>query len=269
MFQSFDFSTLLQNIQSLVIIIFVLAAAFAIIKLVKFFTHNSDSNSILDNHKNLNTENNILIGHINNDSNAFRSALVNSDDKSVSEVTYNNFLTRLKEIEKLYGNRDQEIHIHLHTPGGELFFGKLIAMAIYEWPGRTIAHIHSYSASAGTLIAVSCDDIHMDHHSMLGPVDPQIKFKNDEFEISIVNYLEISKTTSVNNERKLDNFLHCIRVSFFQQIMDEFLGLLTTILNKNYSKDDSDLIIKELVYGKCHAYLLNKTYCKKIGLNIK
>jgi len=269
MFYSFDFTTLLQNVQSLVSIIFVLSAAFAIIKLVKFFTHNSDSNSILDNHQNLNTENNILIGHVNNDSNALRTALVNSSDKSVSEVTYNQFLLRLKEIEKLYETRDQEIHIHLHTPGGELFFGKLIAMAIYEWPGKTIAHIHSYSASAGTLIAIACDEIHMDHHSMLGPIDPQVDLKNSSRMTSIVTYEKVAKDIDVKKDDDMDKLFHMLRVYEYKYIMDEFLPLLDTILCKNYEKDTVQSIIKELVYEKCHTHLLNKTYCKKIGLNIK
>lgn len=53
------------------------------------------------------------------------------------------------------------LEIHFNTPGGSVFEGKEIAAAISNFPGKTIAHIVSLCASAGTSIAIACDEVLM------------------------------------------------------------------------------------------------------------
>jgi ClpP class serine protease len=69
---------------------------------------------------------------------------------------------------------DRSIEILLHTPGGLVLAATQIAWALADHPGRVVAVVPHYAMSGGTLIALAADEIVMDSHAALGPVDPQI-----------------------------------------------------------------------------------------------
>ena len=48
--------------------------------------------------------------------------------------------------------------------------------------------IPNYAYSAGTVLAMSGDDIHMDYYSLLGPIDPQVQSQNGTF-VPALGYL--------------------------------------------------------------------------------
>lgn len=58
-------------------------------------------------------------------------------------------------------DHNQPLNIRFNTPGGDVFVGKEIAAAIKNYPGKTIGHVDSLCASAGTSIAISCDEVEM------------------------------------------------------------------------------------------------------------
>jgi ClpP class serine protease len=66
------------------------------------------------------------------------------------------------------------IEIVLHTPGGLVLAASQIAAALADHPGRVTAVVPHYAMSGGTLIALAADEIVLDPHSALGPVDPQL-----------------------------------------------------------------------------------------------
>jgi ClpP class serine protease len=66
------------------------------------------------------------------------------------------------------------IEIILHTPGGLVLAAQQIASALADHDGRVTAVVPHYAMSGGTLIAMSADEIVVDAHSALGPVDPQL-----------------------------------------------------------------------------------------------
>jgi ClpP class serine protease len=68
----------------------------------------------------------------------------------------------------------QPIEIILHTPGGLVLAASQIARALADHPARVTAVIPHYAMSGGTLIALSADEVLVDRHSALGPVDPQL-----------------------------------------------------------------------------------------------
>ena len=53
------------------------------------------------------------------------------------------------------------LHIHINSPGGDVFEGRAIMAAINRFEGKTIAHIDSLCASAATSIALACDEVEM------------------------------------------------------------------------------------------------------------
>jgi ClpP class serine protease len=68
----------------------------------------------------------------------------------------------------------QPIEIILHTPGGLVIAARQIAAALADHEGKVTAVVPHYAMSGGTLIALAADEIVMDAHAALGPVDPQL-----------------------------------------------------------------------------------------------
>jgi ClpP class serine protease len=66
------------------------------------------------------------------------------------------------------------IEIILHTPGGLVLAATQIAQALGDHDGRVVAVVPHYAMSGGTLIALAADEIVIDRHAALGPVDPQL-----------------------------------------------------------------------------------------------
>jgi ClpP class serine protease len=69
---------------------------------------------------------------------------------------------------------ERAIEIILHTPGGLVLAATQIADALADHPGKVTAIVPHYAMSGGTLIALAADEIVMDAHAALGPVDPQL-----------------------------------------------------------------------------------------------
>src|SRR5438445_7646686 len=66
------------------------------------------------------------------------------------------------------------IEIILHTPGGLVLAASQIARALGDHDGRVVAVVPHYAMSGGTRIALAADEIILDRHAALGPVDPQL-----------------------------------------------------------------------------------------------
>lgn len=71
-------------------------------------------------------------------------------------------------------DKDTPIDLVVHAPGGLVLAALQIANAISAHPGRVTVHIPHYAMSGATLIALAADEIVMDDHAVLGPVDPQV-----------------------------------------------------------------------------------------------
>ena len=66
------------------------------------------------------------------------------------------------------------IEIVLHTPGGLVLAARQIASALSDHDGKITAVVPHYAMSGGTMIALAADEILVDAHAALGPIDPQI-----------------------------------------------------------------------------------------------
>lgn len=72
-------------------------------------------------------------------------------------------------------DRSKGLDLILHTPGGDAAATESIVDYLRDMFGNDIRAIVPHLAlSAGTMIALSCNQILMGRHSALGPVDPQI-----------------------------------------------------------------------------------------------
>jgi len=68
----------------------------------------------------------------------------------------------------------RSIEIVLHTPGGMVIAARQIATALADHDGHVTAVVPHYAMSGGTMIALAADEIVVDAHASLGPVDPQL-----------------------------------------------------------------------------------------------
>jgi ClpP class serine protease len=70
--------------------------------------------------------------------------------------------------------RGRPIDVILHTPGGMVLAAQQIAAALADHDGKVTAIVPHYAMSGGTLISLAADEIRLDPHAALGPVDPQL-----------------------------------------------------------------------------------------------
>src|SRR3981189_1093157 len=69
---------------------------------------------------------------------------------------------------------DVPLDIILHTPGGLVLAALQIARAIREHKAKVTVFVPHYAMSGGTLLALAANEIIMNKHSVLGPMDPQV-----------------------------------------------------------------------------------------------
>lgn len=69
---------------------------------------------------------------------------------------------------------DVPLDIVIHTPVGLVLAAVQIACAVRFHRGRVTVFVPHYAFSGGTLIALAADEIVMQEHAVLGPVDPQL-----------------------------------------------------------------------------------------------
>lgn len=70
--------------------------------------------------------------------------------------------------------KDTPIDLIVHAPGGLALAALQIAHAIRTHTAKVTVHVPHYAMSGATLIALAADEIVMDDHAVLGPVDPQV-----------------------------------------------------------------------------------------------
>jgi ClpP class serine protease len=71
-------------------------------------------------------------------------------------------------------DKEMELDLVVHTPGGLVLASLQIARALKRRPGKVRVFIPHHAMSGGTLIALAADQIVMSPHAVLGPVDPQV-----------------------------------------------------------------------------------------------
>lgn len=81
------------------------------------------------------------------------------------------------------------LFVILTTPGGSLNPLKRIVTVFRHHYKRVCFIIPDYAYSAGTILAMSGDEIWMNYYSALGPVDPQVQTKDGHF-VAALGYLD-------------------------------------------------------------------------------
>ncbi len=152
------------------------------------------------------------------------------------------------------------IDIIIHTPGGVALAASQIANALADHKAKVRVIVPHYAMSGGTLIALAADEIVMDKHAVLGPVDPQL---GSEPAASLVKIKELKDIKDIKDETlvKID-----IGEKALTQMKETVVNILT---KKGYSEQDSLKIAQELSSGRwTHDFPITVEHASQLGLKV-
>jgi ClpP class serine protease len=154
---------------------------------------------------------------------------------------------------------DQPIDLVLHTPGGLVLAAEQIALALLERTGKVTVFVPHYAMSGGTLLALTADQIVMDPHAVLGPVDPQI---GDMPAASIVRLLELKPTRQISDEM-------LVLTDVAQKARLQVAAFVDHVLLKHLPKERAALLATALSEGRwTHDFPITVDMAKQFGLPV-
>ena len=160
------------------------------------------------------------------------------------------------------------IDMIIHTPGGIALAATQIAVALKAHPAKKTVIVPHYAMSGGTMIALAADEILMDPHAVIGPVDPQLANKDGQFAAASV--IKAVKEKPVDKVADATLML----ADDAQKAQVQMIAFVRQILQGKCADQNVDKIISELVMGKyTHDYPIFPERakelfgdCVKIGL---
>ncbi|NPB08976.1 MAG: hypothetical protein GXO17_01355 [Thermodesulfobacteria bacterium] len=155
---------------------------------------------------------------------------------------------------------DVPIDIILHTPGGLVLAALQIAKALKRHKAKTTAFVPHYAMSGGTLIALAADEIVMDEHAVLGPVDPQLG------QFPAASIVKVKQEKPV--ERIDDQTLIMADVS--EKALRQMKIQLKDLLSGKYPPEKIEELAEILSQGRwTHDYPITFEEATKLGLPVR
>jgi ClpP class serine protease len=154
---------------------------------------------------------------------------------------------------------DMPLDIVLHTPGGLVLAAYQIAHAIRMHEGKITVFVPHYAMSGGTLIALAADEIVMEDHAVLGPVDPQL----GEYPAASLVRLADSKPISDIDDKSW--LLADVGRKAIQQIRVQAKSLL----DGKYAPERAEELARILTEGRwTHDYPITYEEAVNLGLHV-
>jgi ClpP class serine protease len=157
-------------------------------------------------------------------------------------------------------NENVPIDLVLHTPGGLVLAAVQIARAIKAHKGKVTVFVPHYAMSGGTLISLAADEIVMNQHAVLGPVDPQLG------EYPAASLVKLTKVKDINKISDKALIMADVSEKSLQQIGVEVRELLEGKL----PTDRLTVVSDELSQGIwTHDHPISQRDAEKLGLPVK
>jgi len=156
---------------------------------------------------------------------------------------------------------DQPIDLIVHTPGGIALAATQVAFALKDHKGKTTVMVPHYAMSGGTLIALAADEILMDPHAVLGPVDPQIGTQKGTYAASsMLKVVERKKIDEIDDET-----LYLAEEA--RKAVGQMKDTVRKLIGDKYPPERVDKIIEDLVTGKyTHDFPITaEVVCEMLG----
>lgn len=155
---------------------------------------------------------------------------------------------------------DVPIDIILHTPGGLVLAALQIAKALKRHKAKTTAFIPHYAMSGGTLIALAADEIVMDEHAVLGPVDPQL----GQFPAASVVRVKKEKPVDKIDDQTL------ILADVSEKALRQMKCELKELLSGKYPPEKVEELAEIMSQGRwTHDYPITFEEAKRLGLPVR
>jgi len=154
---------------------------------------------------------------------------------------------------------DTPIDLIVHTPGGLLLAAEQIANALNAHPAKVTVVVPHYAMSGGTLIALAADEILMDKHAVLGPVDPQI---GQYPAVSILKAVSEKPVAEVDDQT-------LILADVSRKAIDQTTKFVFNLLVDNMDEEKAMEIATKLTEGRwTHDYPILPDEAREIGLPV-
>lgn len=195
----------------------------------------------------------------------------NAPDISINDKDVNAFMENVHKLDKSKG-----VDLILHTPGGEIAATEKIIDYLHSiFKGNIRAIIPQMAMSAGSMIAVSCNEIIMGKQSCLGPFDPQ--FGGIACQSVLTEFNKAKEDLKVNPQalglwQVIISKYHPTFLVSCEQAIELSNELADQILDKSVKDKNKIQAIKNLfnenTTTKTHSRHISKDKCKTVGLNI-
>jgi ClpP class serine protease len=154
---------------------------------------------------------------------------------------------------------DMPLDLVLHTPGGLVLASYQIAHAIKLHRGKVTAFVPHYAMSGGTLIALAADDVAMEEHAVLGPLDPQL----GEYPASSLVKLTEAKPVADIDDRSW------LLADISRKAILQTRAQVKSLLKEKYSAEKSEELAQSLTEGRwTHDYPITYEEAKNLGLHV-
>ncbi|MER3417393.1 MAG: hypothetical protein C4297_14460 [Gemmataceae bacterium] len=155
---------------------------------------------------------------------------------------------------------DVPIDLVLHTPGGLVLASLQIARAIQAHRGKVTVFVPHYAMSGGTLIALAAEEIVMDCHAVLGPVDPQLG------DYPAASLVKAARTKDINELDDRTLILADVAEKALHQIRAE----VKELLEGKMPPDKADELADKLTQGTwTHDHPIGFREAQALGLPVR
>jgi len=154
---------------------------------------------------------------------------------------------------------DMPLDLVLHTPGGLVLASYQIAHAIKLHRGKVTAFVPHYAMSGGTLIALAADEIVMEEHAVLGPLDPQL---GEYPASSLVKLTEVKPIADIDDRSWL-------LADISKKAILQTRSQVKSLLEGKYSTEKAEELSQRLTEGRwTHDYPITYEEAKTFGLHV-
>jgi len=152
------------------------------------------------------------------------------------------------------------IDLILHTPGGLVLAAEQIAKALASQVGKVTVFVPHYAMSGGTLLALAADEVWMDPHAVLGPMDHQL---GQWPAASILAAVDRKPVAEVDDQTLILGDLAWKASSQLEEFVE---GLLTSKMDQGKAAG----LAKTLTEGRwTHDYPIFPSQAEAMGLPVK
>lgn len=200
----------------------------------------------------------------NNEAELFIYGPIGREDNNPTE-----FITQLKAINA------NTLHIHINSPGGDMFAGHAIYGMIKNFKGKKITHIDGLAASAASIIAMAGDEIVMPKNTLLMIHNASTIAYGDSQEFSRVadNLVKMNQTMQAVYAAKTKLPPEQItammdKETWLTAAEAKELGFIDTVTNEieldSYFDNENQLVINDIKLGNINNDKVKSIFAPKV-----